>query len=159
MPSGTRLRRGHGTVIEFSLMTTIQLWERSVKPPGIDGGTPINISTHRSVTWDQMFPRALRTLTAATGQCNYDEAVFPNIVSMCNKNQQFSVIFPTGRPITFWGWLQSFEFVAIDSDPDGNMPVADFSIQPSNTDNTGAEVGPTVGTSSTTATTTTTTFA
>ena len=155
-PSGIRMDQGHATIIEFSGNTTIQLWEKTVKPMGIDGGEPINTTTMRNVTWETMIARSLMTMTPAELECAYDEAVYTAIIAMVNNNQQLTVIFPSLRRITFWGYLRSFEPNPIVMQ---EQPTARVVVVPTNQNNSGVETGPTIGTTSTTTSTTTTTTA
>lgn len=152
MPTGVKLRDGHPTTITLSLAPNIALWEVGIQPMGVEGGEPIDQTTMRSSTWRQVIGRALKTLTPANLECAYDEGVYSDIVSQCNVNQQLTVTFPTGRTIVFWGFIRSFQPQKL---MEGTRPLADVVVVPSNSDASGNEVAPVVGTTSSTTTTTT----
>jgi hypothetical protein len=152
MPTGRRLDDGHSTTISFPYDPTIGLWEKEVQPPGVDGGDPVDTTTMRNVLYRTMNPRKLKTLTAATFKVAYDETHTLRIHAMTNINQLLVATFPTGAPFSFWGYLRSF---IPDALVEGQQPTATVTIQPTNQNNSGAEVSPTIGTTTTTTTTTT----
>lgn len=154
MPTGKRLDDGHSTKIEFSMTPNVALWEKTVKPPGLDGGDPNDTTTMRNTVYRTMAPRKLKTLTPVTVKCAYDEGDYANILAMININQLVGVRWPTGRPWTFWAYLRSFE---PDENQEGAQPTATVVIQPTMQDASGAEVALVVGTTTSTTTTTTTT--
>lgn len=156
-PAGTRLDDGHSTTITFELNTTASLWEVAVTPPGVDGGEPVDITTMRNLIWRTMNPRKLKTLTPANFSAAYESVKLVLIGDMVNKNQLITVTFPNGSTLVFWGYLQRFEPQEI---VEGQQPRANCVIQPTNHNNAGVEVGPTVtNTTSSTATTTSSTSA
>jgi hypothetical protein len=153
-PSGRRLDDGHPTTILFSNNPTVALWEKEVTPPGIDGGEPVDTTTMRNVELRTKNPRKLKEITTATFRVAFDEGALLAIMSMINQNQQISVIFPTGRPWTFWGYLKSFKVAA---NTEGKQPEADCELVPTMQNATGLETGFTVGTTTSSTSSTTTT--
>ena len=135
-----RLDDGYRTLIRFpSQQGTVQFWEKSVVPPGVDAGGETDTTTMHNTTWRTKNPKALKTLTEASATCAYDPAVYPDIVAMAGVNQLITVTFPDGDTLAFWGWLDKF---TPGDHVEGEQPTADVTIMPSNQSPTnGAETG------------------
>lgn len=154
MPSGQRLDDGFSSTISFSLDTNIALWEIEVKPPGVDGGSPVETDTMRNTTWRTRNPKQLKTMTGMELTVGYDPQALSSIVSMINVNQVITLTWPDGSAWKFWGYLRSWEPGNL---KEGERPTAKVMIEPTNQNNSHTEVGPTVTTRTSTTTTTTTT--
>lgn len=148
VPVGTpstnrRLPDGFKTTIAFSLAPAIALWEKTVMPPGIEGGEPINISTMLNNYWHTKWPRSLVDISDAQSEYAYDpDAVWAtgaNVLGILNVNQSITVWFPDNSAISFYGWLRSFKHK---SHVEGEFPLADSIIVVSNTDSNFNEQGP-----------------
>lgn len=145
-PVGVALRDGHSSKIAFQADPDVSFWEKSVKPPGIDGGDPIETSTMHNTTWRTMAPRSLRTATPLTVVAAYDPRVFDQIVALVNVETGITVHFSDGSTLDFYGFLQNFEPNEL---AEGTHPEATITITPTNTHPTsGAEVAPNYKTAS-----------
>lgn len=155
-PVGNRLDEGFSTIYTLPNVPTIALWELEVTPPGVDGGDPIPTDSMRSTKYRTKRAKMLVDFTPSTLRVAYDEKVYTDIINQVNINQLMVITFPTGRPLTFWGYLKSF---MPDGLSEGARPTAMVTIIPTNQNAAGAEIAPVIGTttSSTTTTTTTTT--
>jgi hypothetical protein len=131
VPAGAKLDDGYRTTITVASTPTISFWERSVKPPGIDGGAPVDISTMLSNTWRVMAPRALRTLTNSTARVAYDPRLYSDIVALINVPTTITIHFPDGSSLAFYGFLQNFEPADL---VEGTPPEATLTIAPTNYD-------------------------
>jgi hypothetical protein len=134
------LNNGYQTLISFASNPTVHLKEKTVTPPGIDGGDEIDTTTMRNSVWRTKQPRTLKTLTEASITAVYDPLCYNELLAMINVNQQITITFPDGSSLQFWGWLKNF---TPNENSEGEQPTAACSIVPGNQDNTGAEVGPT----------------
>ncbi len=152
-PAGFKLLDGFPTLVTFSLDPDVALWIKSIKPSGSDAGGPIDTTTMLQVRHRTYAPKQLVTATAATGKCAYDPLVLNDIYEMIGKNQAITTRFPDGSTWRHYGWLDKFE---PDEISEGVMPLANYTIQPSNTDAAGAEQPPLYTPNPTTSTTTTT---
>lgn len=150
------LHDGYSTLISFDLSASVKFKEKTVTPPGLDGGGAIETTTMRSVKWRTNQPKALITLTECTMSASYDPEVYDDILAMLNQNQEITIEFPDLSTYLFWGWIDKFEPEELS---EGEFPTATVTIQPSNEDNSGNEVDPvyTAGPSTTTTSSTTTT--
>lgn len=138
---GARIDDGFATLIEFSSSTVVKFWEKSVTPPGIEGGGENDTTTMRNTTWRTKSPKQLMSLTQGSATVAYDPTVLNDIVLMINVNQAISITFPDSSVLTFWGWLDSFKPGEIS---EGAQPTAEIVLVPSNQDANGDEIAPTV---------------
>jgi len=134
-----RIDDGFSTYISFSEDSAVQLWEKGVTPPGIDGGGENDTSTMRNTAWRTRAPKGLKTLTECSARVAYDPAVYDEIVTMCNVNQQITITFADDSTLVFWGWIN--EFTPGES-VEGEQPEADLTIIPSNQNAAGTETAP-----------------
>lgn len=155
MPTGVKLGDGQSTKIGFANAPNIALWEKTVTPPGVDGGGPNDQTTMRNIAWRTFSPKKLKSLTASSGTCEYDPKVYTDCVNQINQIQAITITFPDRSTIVFYGWLDKFTPKDI---KEGDPPLADFTIQPANMDTTGAEIAPVYTAASSTSATTTTTL-
>jgi hypothetical protein len=130
-PSGILLPDGYQTLISFTANTSVSFWEKTVKPPGVDGGDPIQETTMHNTAWRTMAPRALKTLTESTCVCAYDPNLYNQIVSLINVRTSITVHFPDGSTLVFYGFLQKFEPSEM---KEGDQPEATVTICPTNYD-------------------------
>lgn len=139
-PTGKFLGDGHSTKIAFSRNAGVNLWEKTVKPPGIDGGDPVDVTTMHNITWTTLNPRKLRTMTESTFTAAYDPVVYTEILSLVNAEGSVTVIFPDGSTLAFFGYLQKFE---PNDNKEGEQPEATCTIACTNYDPTNdVEAGP-----------------
>lgn len=130
-PAGIKLKDGFRTLITFSRSTTASLWEKTVKPPGIDGGDPIDQTTMHNSAWRTTAPRQLKTLTECSGKAAYDPNVVNQLYDLINIEQTITVTFSDGSTLAFYGFLKMFE---TDELSEGQQPEASFTIVPTNFD-------------------------
>jgi hypothetical protein len=125
------LKDGYQTLITFAADTTVNLWEKTVKPPGIDGGDAIEQTTMRNTALRQMAARSLKTLTNSESTCAYDPEVYSSILALINVETTVTVLFPNGDTLAFYGYLQKFE---PQEHKEGEQPEAQITVIPTNTD-------------------------
>lgn len=141
-PAGIKLDDGHATLVTFAADPDVSFWEKQVKPPGVDGGDPVNTSTMHNVTYSTTAPRTLKTLTAGATTVAYDPAVLTQIVALINVRTTITLTFPDGSTWAFYGFLKSFEPNELQ---EGNQPEATVNYVPTNYDPTNhVEAGPAV---------------
>ena len=142
------IQDGFYTWITFSLgAVDTLLRERSVQPPGMDGGAPVDTTTMRNNDWRTANPRFLKGLDTFSATCSYDPVAYGSFLDMINVNQQITVTFPSpdggvtpGKTLIFWGFLKSFKPAALQ---EGTFPLATVEVTPTNHDNSNNEASPT----------------
>jgi hypothetical protein len=135
----TFLKDGYQTLYTFSVNPSVYFKERSVTPPGLDGGDEVDTTTMRNTRWRTRQPRALITLTESNTTVSYDPAIYDDILDLINVNQLITITFPDGSTLAFWGWLRTF---TPGENAEGEFPSATVNITPSNQDDSGNEVDP-----------------
>lgn len=139
-PAGIILDDGFSTKIAFEADPDVSLWERTVTPPGVDGGDAIDITTMHNETWRTMSTRSLKTLTDSSFTALYDPAVYEQVIALINVETSVTLHFPDGSTYSFFGALRTFE---PDEITEGEPPSATCTITPTNRDPaTGAEAAP-----------------
>ena len=139
-PVGIPLDDGFSTKIAFASDPDVSFWEKTVKPPGVDGGDAIEQTTMHNTAWRTMSSRSLKTLTPVTGTCAYDPVVYDQIVALINVEGSITVHFSNGDTLDFFGFLKSFD---PGDNEEGSQPEASFEIVPTNTDpSDGSESAP-----------------
>ena len=134
-----RIDDGFATLIEFAEDSDVQMWEKEVTPPGVSGGGENDTSTMRNTSWRTRSPKSLITLSESSLTVAYDPAVYNEIVSMVNVNQQITITFADDSTLVFWGWVDEFTPGAI---VEGAQPTAEVKIIPSNQNAAGTETAP-----------------
>lgn len=140
-PSGRMLKDGYRCLITFASNPTIEFWEKSVTPPGFDGGDKIDITTMHNNDYRTFAPRALITLMESSFTAAYDPAVLTSIEGLINRRDTVTIRFSDGSTWSFYGFLKSF---APQEVSEGEQPAAQCSIEPINMDPSDVERGPTV---------------
>ena len=105
----TQLDDGHPTLLVLQLDPTIGFWEKTVKPPGMDGGDAIDTTTMHNDIWRTMVSRSLVTMTPCNLTAAYDPEMWCSVPALINAEGIVAVIFPNGDMLGFYGFLQSVE--------------------------------------------------
>lgn len=130
-PEGKFLEDGYQSLITFERKPNVSLWEKTVKPPGADGGDGIDITTMHNQVWRTKTSRALITLTDNNFTAAYDPAVMDDLVELINAEGSITVLFSDGTTETYYGYLKSFEPGDL---KEGEFPEASCTIVPTNRD-------------------------
>lgn len=130
---------GYSTIISFSENPDVKLYEKSMKPPGFDGGGPIDTTTMRNNKLRTNAPKKLITTTAGNYTAAYDPMVYADLLDMINVKQQITITYPNGVTTTFWGWLNTVEPNEIN---EGEQPTVSVGFELSNTNAEGVETFP-----------------
>lgn len=139
-PTGFKMPDGYRTLITFRINPAIQLWEKNVKPPGLDGGDKIDTTTMHNDVWRTYEHRSLKTLTDASAACAYDPQVWNGLLELINFVTSITITYPDHATLTFWGYLQKAE---VEEHKEGEMPMINATIAPTNWDDVNfVEAGP-----------------
>lgn len=134
-----RLDDGFATLITFALKPSVKFYEKTVTPPGRDGGGGNPTFTMRSTKWRTQSPKKLKTMTPMTGKVAYDTVCEGDVDDMINQNQLITVTYPDGSSDDFYGWLDKF---IPDEIVEGAQPTATITVEPSMQDADGVETDP-----------------
>jgi len=133
-PAGIKLDDGYSTKIAFSRDSNVSFWEKTLSPPGLDGGDPIDTTTMHNLDWRTMSARQLATLSEFTCTAAYDPNVYNDIINnLLNQEGSITVHFPDGSKLDFFGYLRSFQPQDV---AEGAQPEAQITIVPTNYDPT-----------------------
>lgn len=130
-PSGIPLGDGFRSLKAFARDPDVSFWEKSNKPPGVDGGDAIDTTTMHNVTFRTMASRALYTLTESTCKAAFDPNLVNNIIQLINAEGAITDTFSDGSSISYFGFLKSVEF---DDMVEGTQPEATITVVPTNWD-------------------------
>lgn len=131
LPTGIKLDDGYRTTICPAADPDISFWEKAVTPPGIDGGDEIDTTTMHNSDWRSRASRALKTLTEASVTAAYDPNLYTSILALINLETTYTVHFPDGSTLAFYGFLKSF---MPGENVEGEQPEAEILIVPTNFD-------------------------
>lgn len=106
-PPGIMLGNGHSTKVTIAGDPNIDFWEKTVQPPGLDGGDEIDITTMFNTTWRTKISRALIDMTPLSLTAAYDPVVYNQAVQMINYETTITVAFPDGSTLAFYGYLKT----------------------------------------------------
>lgn len=133
-----RLDDGYQTLITFA-DGALEVYEKEVQPPGIQGGGEIDTTTHNNATWRTKSPKSLKQMDPTSHTVAFDTAIYASIVAQINSNQLITVTLPNGATIAFWGWIDEFTPNAF---VEGEQPTAEMTIIPSLVNDSGVETAP-----------------
>lgn len=139
-PAGLALTDGFSTKIAFAADPDVEFWEKTVKPPGFDGGDAIDQTTMHNTLYRVFLSRSLITLTEITLTAAYDPKVLDSIAALMNVITDITIHFPNSDTWDIYGWLRMFD---PQSHEEGTQPECQITIQPSNWDpDANVEAGP-----------------
>jgi len=130
-PLGKQLIRGFRSKITFSGHVNVSIWEIEVKPPGVDGGAAIDLSTMWNDKLRTKAPGELVELTDVSGKAGYRSEYLADILSLVNKEVTITILWPDNKGICFYGSLTKFE---PDPHKERTMPTASFTVIVTNRD-------------------------
>jgi len=138
-PSGDLLENGYQSLITIAADADIDLWEKSVQPPSMDGGDPIDVTTQHNTTYRTKAASALIDVGETTHTVGYDPAVYDQIIAILNTETTITITFPDGSTLAYYGFLRTFEPSDLS---EGEFPEASITITPTNRDSSGTEEAP-----------------
>lgn len=103
---------------------------KTVTPPELDGGGPLDTTDMNNVIMRTSAPKNLLTLGSLKMTVYYDSALVLAQLLVGMQFNCFMVIrFPDGSGWGFWGWMEKF---TPHENREGENPLADVEIHPSN---------------------------
>ncbi len=132
-PSGRHLGDGYKTLITFAVAPAAAYWEKSVTPPGLDGGDPIDTTTQQNVRFRTKHPRRLIDLTPTKMSALYDPVLYSTFLAIINVKTTITITFPDHSTLAAYGYLKSFVPSGLE---DGAVPMAEADVVFTNEDPT-----------------------
>lgn len=132
-PLGIAMKDGYQTRIVFGADPDCSIWPKTVQPPGLDNGDPIQTTTMLNTLRRTKRSRALNEATDMSGTCAYDPLVQSQLEAIVGVEGPNSVYYHDGSVSTFYGYLKSFEPQACEegSQPEANFTVVETDVDPS----------------------------
>ncbi len=130
-PAGIKLKDGFSSKVTLGALPTASFWEKKIKPPGLDGGEPIQQTTMHNVTYRTTAPRQLKTLTPQTFTAAYDPNFYNQLLSRVNVEDTITHQFGDGSTLAYYGFLKS---IVPNDVEEGAQPEAQIEIVPTNWD-------------------------
>ena len=137
-PTLTALKDGFSTTISLT-GTGVTFWEKTVQPPGIDGGEAIDTTTMQNTAVRTKYARSLYDITPVELSVAYDPTYYDVAIAAINDNQSIVITFPDGGTLTWFGFLQKFTPEAL---KEGEQPMAGITLVPTNVNLEGVETIP-----------------
>ena len=128
---GIKLHDGFSTLVTLGKDRNIEFWEKTVTPPGLDGGDAIEQTTMFNATVRTMAPRSLYTLTESTITAAYDPDLYNQIQYAINRDDTITITFPDESQLAFFGYLRLFE---PQTHEEGSQPECNVTFTPTNWD-------------------------
>lgn len=108
-PTGIPLDKGYQVLITIAADTDICFWEKTITPPSLDGGDPLDITTQHNTAYKTKAPRALVEVGETQVKVLYDPALYTAIKAVINVRTTITVEFPDGSTLAFYGYVKAFE--------------------------------------------------
>lgn len=130
-PTGVILPDGFKALITLALNPSIDFWEKSITPAGMDGGDAIQQTTMHNTVFRTSAPRQLITLTEVNVKAAYDPLVRSDIQALINKPTTITERYFDGSTQAYYGFLKMVKFGEL---VEGTQPECDVTIVPTNYD-------------------------
>lgn len=140
-----RIDDGHPTTLDIfdddtdPTPITVKFWEKTLTPPGMDGGGANDTTTMRNTRMRTRAPKKLYTLTEFSITVAYDPEIYDSLIDLMQQNKWLVINFPDGSTLGFWGWLDGADGQEIS---EGSQPEMELTVIPGNQDLNGEEVEP-----------------
>jgi len=139
-PTLTKMADGFRTYITLTVNPSIEFWEVSVTPPGIDGGEPTDTTNMHNNLWRTFHARKLIKMDNVVCEAEYNPALYTDILAVVNVATTITVLFPDHSTLAMFGYLKSFKPAALE---DGKVPTCSVEFVVTNADpTTCVEAGP-----------------
>lgn len=133
-PTGNVLEIGYQCLITFANDTDIDLFEKTVQPPGLEVGDAINITTqHNSLVMTKSPPASLYDVTDGQMTCSYARPVYSQIQSIIGVETTITYTYQDGGTVAVYGFLKSFipNSQSMDTQPEATVVIVHTNIDPS----------------------------
>jgi hypothetical protein len=130
-PAGFVSKDGFGSFLTVAGVPQLNIFEKDTGVPGMDGGDPVDTSTHHNEAYRTFAPRSLVTLTPFQVVAAYDPCVYDDLLALINIEKEMTTTFFDTSTLAFFGYIQTVEFSGL---VDGEQPEMTITIVPTNYD-------------------------
>ena len=131
LPNGIKLEDGFASFVTFAAAKDFCLFEKSITPPGIQGGELIDTTTMFNSVWRTFRPRSLKTMTNVKFSALYDPNFYVQALAIINVVTSVTVQFSDGSKLAVWGALLNITPGAME---EGACPMCDVEVGVTNED-------------------------
>ena len=152
-PEGIKVDDGFASCFAFALLPNVSLWEVETQLPSLDGGDPIDTTTHRNKKVRTKAPRKLVEVGESQHTCRYNKKTFGQLqATLLNKPGAYTQHYPDGIPTSTesglglgssysaFGYISKADFKAFKN---GEPPEVEITLVTTSTDpSDGSESAP-----------------
>jgi hypothetical protein len=109
LPTAVRLDDGYQSVIVFDGYESLAIYEKSVQPPAMDGGDPIDTTTMLNTTVETKKPQCLVGFDDGTVVAAYDPGELDTLYALVNEEISITYAYPDGSAYCHWGSVRRVE--------------------------------------------------
>ena len=136
-PNGTKLKDGYKSVITFARLSNFAIFEKSMTPPGYDGGDPIEQTTMHNDDVHTKAPQSLIDCTNSTIKCAYDPKCYKDsggALSLINIEDTITQRFSDGSTLAYYGYLKSWtpDEMSMGEQPEATVEIVVTNFDPVN---------------------------
>ena len=131
-PTGFPLQKGFRTKISFASDPNVTFWEKTVTPPGMEGGDKVDTSNQFNATFRTAAPQGLIELTDSGTKVAYDPSVMDEIQALINVRDTVTISYPDNDTYAFFGYLKSFipDEMTEDTQPEATVEIVSTNWDP-----------------------------
>ena len=107
MPRG--MPEGFSTKIDFADTPQLSFWEKTVTPPGMEGGEPIDTTTMYNTLVKSKWPQTLVEITGMSLTASFLPDLINEAYAAVNVLQVITITFPNNGTASDYGWLRNFK--------------------------------------------------
>lgn len=121
LPLAVRLDCGYQSVICFRSLPGLAIFEKTVQPPGFDGGDAIKTTTMLNEFYESKAPQRLVGHDDGVVVAAYDPHVMSALENLINVPDSITWGYPDGSGEVYWAYLQKVAKSALVKDQQPEM--------------------------------------
>lgn len=107
IPLAIRLDVGYQSLVVFNSIPNLAIFEKTVQPPSVNGGDPIQTSTMLNEFCETKAPQRLVGDDDGIVVAAYDPAVLSTLRQITNVPDSVTFAYPDGSAEVYWAYLKS----------------------------------------------------
>lgn len=122
-----RLSESVGATITFASYTSVKFYVKSMSPPNVDAGTPIQTTLLANTKYHTFTTPKLITIGDFNATVSYNSDAMVDAITFVGQNQLITFTWPDGFTWTFYGAIM--KFMPGELTP-GTQPTATITVHP-----------------------------